>query len=127
MMSLEVLHEEDSTFLGKTRSKKKSIVCLKVYFDIFSIPRLFFPGLAVEGSNRECQKNTIKKKHDSLFRNRPVLENIHTACQADYNPRTELAADQMGAGKAKTAILQYMKVKANKIKQFVLDNPSMST
>ena len=65
--------------------------------------------------------------HDKLFRTKPLMDEIRTACQAHYHPRKELAVDErMVATKAKTGMTQYMKDKPTKwgIKLFVLAESS---
>ncbi|CAB1338355.1 unnamed protein product [Coregonus sp. 'balchen'] len=62
-------------------------------------------------------------QHDKLFRVKPLMDDIRTACQAHYHPKKELSVDErMVATKAKTGMTQYMKDKPNKwgIKLFVL-------
>ncbi|XP_062325519.1 piggyBac transposable element-derived protein 4-like [Osmerus eperlanus] len=62
-------------------------------------------------------------QHDKLFRVKPLMDDIRTACQAYYHPKKELSVDErMVATKAQTGMTQYMKDKPTKwgIKLFVL-------
>ncbi|XP_049425710.1 piggyBac transposable element-derived protein 4-like [Epinephelus fuscoguttatus] len=74
--------------------------------------------------------NDMKKgtpDHDKLFRAKPLMDEIRTACQAHYHPGKELAVDErMVATKAKTGLTQYIKDKPTKwgIKLFVLAESS---
>ncbi|XP_046874079.1 piggyBac transposable element-derived protein 4-like isoform X3 [Hypomesus transpacificus] len=63
------------------------------------------------------------QQHDKLYRVRPLMDEIRTACKAYYHPKKELSVDErMVATKAKTGMTQYMKDKPTKwgIKLFVL-------
>ncbi|XP_028268778.1 piggyBac transposable element-derived protein 4-like [Parambassis ranga] len=74
----------------------------------------------------EDKKNDEKKGtplYDKLFRVKPLMDNILSACQAHYHPKKELSIDErMVATKAKTGMTQYMKNKPTRwgIKMFVL-------
>ena len=78
-----------------------------------------------EDAQNERKKGT--PGHDKLFRVRPLYDNILSACQAFYHPRSEVAVDErMVATKAKTGMTQYMKDKPTKLgmKLFVLAESS---
>ena len=74
----------------------------------------------------EDVKNDHKKGtplHDRLFRVKPLMDQIRSACQAHYHPGKNLAVDErMVATKAKTGMTQYMRDKPTKwgMKLFVL-------
>ena len=78
----------------------------------------------------EDKKNYEKKgtpEHDKLFRIKPLINDILSACQAYYHPRRELAVDErMVATKAKTGMTQFMRDKPTRwgIKLFVLADSS---
>uniref|UniRef100_A0A8P4KD33 PiggyBac transposable element-derived protein domain-containing protein n=1 Tax=Dicentrarchus labrax TaxID=13489 RepID=A0A8P4KD33_DICLA len=73
----------------------------------------------------EDNKNYEKKgtpEYNKVFRIKPLIDDILSACQAHYHPRRELAVDErMVATKAKTGMTQYMKDKPTRwgIKLFV--------
>lgn len=76
------------------------------------------------------QKNEEKKGtpgHEKLFRIRPLIDHILSACQAHYHPRKDLAVDErMVATKAKTGMTQFMNDKPTRwgFKLFVLADSS---
>lgn len=78
----------------------------------------------------EDEKNDEKKGtsgYGKLFRIKPLINDIISACQAYYHPRRELAVDErMVATKAKTGMTQFMKEKPTRwgIKLFVLADSS---
>ncbi|XP_047444335.1 piggyBac transposable element-derived protein 4-like [Mugil cephalus] len=78
----------------------------------------------------EDVKNDEKKgtpAYDKLFRIKPLMEDILTACQAHYHPRKELAVgERVVATEAKTGTNQFMNAKPARrgIKLFVLADSS---
>ena len=81
----------------------------------------------VHPSDPEADKENDQKKgtpdHDKLFRVKPLLDDLRTACRAYYVPEQALSVDEsMVPTKAKTGMTQYMKDKPIKwgMKLFVL-------
>jgi len=75
----------------------------------------------------DIKKHTQPDEYDTLFRLQPLMTEIKAACQSAYHPRKQLSIDQkMVATKARTGMIQYMKVKPTKweIKLFVLADSS---
>ncbi|XP_028254268.1 piggyBac transposable element-derived protein 4-like [Parambassis ranga] len=104
-----------------------------VPFPATVMPRDRFRALLwnIHPSDPEDDQTNDKKKgtpaYDKLFRIKPLMDDILSACQAHYHPRKELAVDErMVATKAKTGMTQYMKDKPTKwgIKLFVLADSS---
>uniref|UniRef100_A0A4W6G6E2 PiggyBac transposable element-derived protein domain-containing protein n=1 Tax=Lates calcarifer TaxID=8187 RepID=A0A4W6G6E2_LATCA len=107
----------------------------QLYFSPTTVEELYkFPGLLIytrpvsppSMADYWKQKNEEKKGtpgHEKLFRIRPLIDHILSACQAHYHPRKDLAVDErMVATKAKTGMTQFMNDKPTRwgFKLFVL-------